>query len=287
MEPAPLPVHLAASPRSWFASLFQYTSAPKWTGTLLEFGSSVWIQHINDNDPFQLGLFGKGSLSRARPTWKSRTIDTAAKDTVFLEHITTERRRMKRTQDNTKSSSFSTDAWSPEEIKEMTRNQDYEQLLLDFYESFFLVYALNTLKIYDPSAKLLTIDDCWTRFSNRIPSFATRYAVYHYYRSLGWAPKQGSKFGVDFVLYRTGRKHNHGDFAVVVVSNNDDDERKKIGWKELHRLNRICTQVKKTLVLCYVIKPHRYDESRPQCLESFKVQELIIKRWSPERNREK
>ncbi|KAG2218936.1 hypothetical protein INT45_008173 [Circinella minor] len=294
MDTKPLPVHLA-SPRSWISRLlFHPTRSPCWSGTLIEFGSCVWLRHSScDIDPFESGLFGKGSLSRAKPTWKSRTIDKGDKNTVFLEHITTERRKLKRSQENPPSSSSSPsvsttndDVWSVEEIKDITDSQDYEQVFLDFFEAFFLIYALDSLIIYDPLDKPLSIDTCWTIFSNQTPSFATRYAVYHYYRSLGWSPKQGTKFGVDFVLYRPGRKHHHGDFAVVIVTDHDNENR-NMDWKDLHRLNRVCTQVKKTLVLCYVIKPSSQPVDRPQCLESYKVREVIFKRWSPERNREK
>ncbi|KAI9277072.1 hypothetical protein BDA99DRAFT_125799 [Phascolomyces articulosus] len=301
MDIKPLPIHLTTSPRSWLDRLFHSittTSKPCWSGTLVEFGSCVWLQHTHDIDPFESGLFGKGSLSRAQPTWKSRTIDKVDKNAVFLEHITVERRKLKRNQENNNPSSPSpssspsssstslpeTRVWNAKEIKEMTHGQDYEQVLLDFYEAFFLVFALDALIIYDPFQKPLSIDTCWSIFSNHTPHFATRYTVYHYYRSLGWAPKQGTKFGVDFVLYRPGRKHHHGDFAVVVMTEDIDAT---MDWKELHRLNRVCTQVKKTLVLCYVIKPSPQNEQRPQCLSSYQVQEVIWKRWSPERNREK
>ncbi|KAI8145027.1 hypothetical protein BJV82DRAFT_577285 [Fennellomyces sp. T-0311] len=167
-----------------------------WSATLIEHASFVCLEHTADTDPFQAGLFGKGSLSRSQPTWKSRVLDAPDKDTVFLEHITEQRRQQKRNHDNATSSASG--LWSTEEIRTMVDNYDYEQIMLDFYEAFFLRYALNTLVIYDASNKRLSIDDCWTIFSNRTPLFATRYAAYHYYRSLGWAPKQGSKFGVDF-----------------------------------------------------------------------------------------
>ena len=76
MDIKPLPVHLA-SPRSWISRLlFHPTRTPCWSGTLIEFGSCVWLRQSScDIDPFESGLFGKGSLSRAKPTWKSRTID--------------------------------------------------------------------------------------------------------------------------------------------------------------------------------------------------------------------
>jgi tRNA-splicing endonuclease subunit Sen2 len=43
-----------------------------------------------------------------------------------------------------------------------------------------------------------SITEWWSTFCQYDPSFALHYAVYHYYRSLGWVPKNGTKFGVDF-----------------------------------------------------------------------------------------
>jgi tRNA-splicing endonuclease subunit Sen2 len=44
----------------------------------------------------------------------------------------------------------------------------------------------------------MSIEDCWSVFCRSNDSFHVNYAVYHFYRSLGWVPKSGSKFGVDF-----------------------------------------------------------------------------------------
>lgn len=134
------------------------------------------------------------------------------------------------------------------------------------------------------------------------------YAVYHYYRSLGWVPKTGSKFGVDFgtsdglkkhayvlfltlsfstylVLYQSGPKFRHADYAVTVIPlYNGKAMEKEKSWDWLLRLNRICTQVKKTLILCYVSLPH--DTSTCTDLNEYTIRQVIYKRWSPQKNRE-
>jgi tRNA-intron lyase len=45
--------------------------------------------------------------------------------------------------------------------------------------------------------------------------FPISYFVYKYYRSVGWVPKNGLKFGGDFVLYRVGPEHYHSQYALL------------------------------------------------------------------------
>lgn len=82
------------------------------------------------------------------------------------------------------------------------------------------------------------------------------------------------------VLYRSGPRHMHGDFAVKIMQPN-----KSYDWQTLHQLARVCSQVNKTLILCYVKSPT--STTHPSCLSDFEIRELIMKRWSPEKNREK
>lgn len=133
-------------------------------------------------------------------------------NTVFLENITAERRKQRRgakttTNDDSDVAVQQQQLWSSEELLEMTGGSDYEKLQLDMFEAFFLVYGINTLQIYS-NDKVLSIDECWTRFTRILDVdgycrniFAVQYAVYHHFRSLGWAPKRGTKFGVDFGKY--------------------------------------------------------------------------------------
>jgi len=43
----------------------------------------------------------------------------------------------------------------------------------------------------------------WLEFSRLSPRFPERYVAYHYFRSKGWVPKTGLKFGSDFGNYNT------------------------------------------------------------------------------------
>ena len=46
------------------------------------------------------------------------------------------------------------------------------------------------------------------RFDN---PFIINYAVYHHYRSLGWVVKGGTKFCVDYLLYKRGPVFQHAE----------------------------------------------------------------------------
>lgn len=88
-------------------------------------------------------------------------------------------------------------------------NKEYLQLSPE--EAFFLTYAVGALKVVDtatqaviPTADLLTLLRQHSYFPLRTSQalqpddpFLLHYAVYHHFRSLGWVPRPGVKFGVD------------------------------------------------------------------------------------------
>ena len=66
-------------------------------------------------------------------------------------------------------------------------------------------------------------------------------------------------------------------------------------WWWLHCVNRVQSQVKKTLVLCYVDIPSPWDLIRDDAegdldigklLRSYKVREFVVKRWLANRSRD-
>lgn len=86
-----------------------------------------------------------------------------------------------------------------------------EHLQLAPEEAFFLTFALGALKVVDtatqaviPTRDLLTLLRQHSYFPPRMSEalqpddpFLVNYAVYHHFRSLGWVPRPGVKFGVD------------------------------------------------------------------------------------------
>ncbi|MBN3297746.1 SEN2 endonuclease, partial [Amia calva] len=165
-----------------------------------------------------------------------------------------------------------------------------EYLQLSLEEAFFLVYALGCLSIYY-NEEPLTILSLWEIFSSIQPNFQTSYVAYHYFRSKGWVPKVGMKYGTDLLLYRKGPAFYHASYSVV-VERVDDTLRgaalRPFSWRSLAALSRITGNVSKELMLCYVIWPLDMTEEErcsPECLKRIRVQEIIVSRWVSSRER--
>ncbi|XP_028574746.2 tRNA-splicing endonuclease subunit Sen2 isoform X1 [Podarcis muralis] len=159
-----------------------------------------------------------------------------------------------------------------------------EYLQLSLEEAFFLVYALGCLSIYYNEAPL-SILKLWEVFSEAQPKFKATYMAYHYFRSKGWVPKVGLKYGTDLLLYRKGPPFYHASYSVIVELVNSDFEgspHRPFSWKSLSGLNRTTANVSKELMFCYLIQPSDMTAKEmlsPECLKRIKVQELILNRW--------
>ncbi|NXP12145.1 SEN2 endonuclease, partial [Thinocorus orbignyianus] len=166
----------------------------------------------------------------------------------------------------------------------------FEYLQLSLEEAFFLVYALGCLSIYYDEEPL-TILKLWEIFSEVKPDFKTTYMAYHYFRSKGWVPKVGLKYGTDLLLYRKGPPFYHASYSVIAELVDDNFEgslRRPLSWKCLSGLNRTTVNASKELMLCYLIRPSDMTEeemSTPECMKKIKVQELIVSRWVSSRER--
>nr|Q5ZIN2.1 RecName: Full=tRNA-splicing endonuclease subunit Sen2; AltName: Full=tRNA-intron endonuclease Sen2 [Gallus gallus]CAG32411.1 hypothetical protein RCJMB04_24m3 [Gallus gallus] len=166
----------------------------------------------------------------------------------------------------------------------------FEYLQLSLEEAFFLVYALGCLTVYY-GEEPLTILKLWEIFSEVKPSFKTTYMAYHYFRSKGWVPKVGLKYGTDLLLYRKGPPFYHASYSVIAELVDDNFEgslRRPLSWMSLSGLNRTTVNASKELLLCYLIKPSDMTEEEmatPECLKRIKVQELIVTRWVSSRER--
>ncbi|NXT80355.1 SEN2 endonuclease, partial [Zapornia atra] len=166
----------------------------------------------------------------------------------------------------------------------------FEYLQLSLEEAFFLVYALGCLSIYY-GEEPLTILKLWEVFNDVKPNFKTTYMAYHYFRSKGWVPKVGLKYGTDLLLYRKGPPFYHASYSVLAELVDDSFEgslRRPLSWKSLSGLNRTTVNASKELMLCYLIRPSDMTEkemSTPECMRRIKVQELIVSRWVSSRER--
>ncbi|NXP17368.1 SEN2 endonuclease, partial [Scytalopus superciliaris] len=166
----------------------------------------------------------------------------------------------------------------------------FEYLQLSLEEAFFLVYALGCLSIYY-GEEPLTVLKLWEVFSEVKPDFKTTYMAYHYFRSRGWVPKVGLKYGTDLLLYRKGPPFYHASYSVLAELVDDNFEgslRRPLSWMSLSGLNRTTANASKELMLCYLIKPSDMtaeEMSSPECMKRIKVQELIVSRWVSSRER--
>jgi tRNA-splicing endonuclease subunit Sen2 len=113
------------------------------------------------------------------------------------------------------------------------------------------------------------------------------------------------------LLYIRGPAFSHAEFAIMIIpsysapywTEKPDGESKSRGadkeqkdWWWFHRVNRVQTQVMKTLLLVYVEVPEPWDTSATQkegfkvdigsALKKYTVREFVFKRWSPSRNRD-
>uniref|UniRef100_A0A9L0K8N1 tRNA-splicing endonuclease subunit Sen2 n=1 Tax=Equus asinus TaxID=9793 RepID=A0A9L0K8N1_EQUAS len=137
----------------------------------------------------------------------------------------------------------------------------------------------------------LTIVKLWKIFTVIQPTFRTTYMAYHHFRSKGWVPKVGLKYGTDLLLYRKGPPFYHASYSVIVELVDDRFEgplRRPFSWKSLAALSRVSVNVSKELMLCYLIKPSTMTDKEmesPECMKRIKVQEVVLSRWVSSRER--
>jgi len=118
---------------------------------------------------------------------------------------------------------------------------------------------------------------------------------------LGWVVKGGIKFCVDYLLYKKGPVFSHAEFALVVCPVYEDpkDEgtspfdlpnSKPMDWAWFSTINRVNSQVKKTLILTYVTIPSskrlKVGLDTPECLTQYSVREVVVRRFIPARMRD-
>lgn len=232
---------------------------------------------------------------------------------------------------------------SPEEAFFLT----YALGILDIYpdpSSFPFTPATDPI----PTTQLLTLL-ATSPLTRPNDPFLLLYTTYHHFRSLGWVVRPGLKFGVDYLLYLRGPVFSHAEFAVTTLpaythpfwrtaegrdlkdggpgarasseGRGDGMERAiEVGrrsWHWLHCLQRVQSQVRKTLVVAWVDVPpprppplspkHVVEESArgrfmgdedadeeggadvvdiTAMLKGYKVREMVVKRWIPNRSRD-
>ncbi|KAK3351147.1 hypothetical protein B0H65DRAFT_108811 [Neurospora tetraspora] len=190
---------------------------------------------------------------------------------------------------------------------------DKEHFQLAPEEAFFLAFGLGALRVVDPVTKAPISNEqllIKLRANSYFPPrsvdnlspedpFLVQYAVYHHFRSLGWVPRHGIKFGVDWIIYQRGPVFDHSEFGIMVVPSFSDPrwseyehEESKKTWSWLMGVNRVLAHVLKSLVLVYVDVPPPpvFDEEMKKggiaaALKKFMIREVMVRRFSVNRNR--
>uniref|UniRef100_A0A2K5ZJW6 tRNA-splicing endonuclease subunit Sen2 n=1 Tax=Mandrillus leucophaeus TaxID=9568 RepID=A0A2K5ZJW6_MANLE len=166
------------------------------------------------------------------------------------------------------------------------RGPDHEYVLVEEVEC-----AMSEREDAPNEEEPLTIVKLWKAFTVVQPTFRTTYMAYHYFRSKGWVPKVGLKYGTDLLLYRKGPPFYHASYSVIIELVDDHFEgclRRPFSWKSLAALSRVSVNVSKELMLCYLIKPSTMTDKEmesPECMKRIKVQEVILSRWVSSRER--
>jgi tRNA-splicing endonuclease subunit Sen2 len=206
-----------------------------------------------------------------------------------------------------------------EDELESVEIEEQEHFQLTLEEAFFLSYSLGVLTVLDPVTKSpISNKDLFTIFRKSSyflpvtnPSlapddpFMLNYVVYHHFRSLGWVIRGGVKFAVDFMLYNRGPVFSHAEFAVVILPSYSDPYwssdsslqdyvkgKEKRTWAWFHCINRVISQVRKTLVLVYVDIPKPSEDGVEDdigvdgVLAQYKVREVVMQRWLSNRQRD-
>ena len=191
-------------------------------------------------------------------------------------------------------------------------NKEHFQLAPE--EAFFLTFSLGALKVVDPvtgspvsTEQLLALFRSHSYFPPRTSgsglspddSFLVHYAVYHHFRSLGWVPRHGIKFGVDWIIYQRGPVFDHSEFGIMVMPAYTDPawegrehQVDKRSWSWLMGVNRVLSHVLKSLVLVYVDipSPEVFEKEMraggiAAALKKYTIREVMVRRFSVNRNR--
>lgn len=164
---------------------------------------------------------------------------------------------------------------------------DLEVLELMPVEAIFLTFALPVLDI--SVGKLLSTLVGPAPSYEDIHELCLKYVSYHHYRSHGWCVRSGIKFGCHYLLYRRGPPFQHAEFGVMVL---DVDASLDYTWYA--SAARVVGGAKKTFILCYVELQRTKEEvldlwhrgNFKQVFESYKVGEIMYRRWVPGKNRD-
>ena len=154
-----------------------------------------------------------------------------------------------------------------------------EHLILSPCEALYLVYKEALVLVQDDQQVLLK-EVLWNIWLGHDPSFCHKFIVYRHFRDKTYTVRSGIKYGGDFMLYSGDPNTTHAAYVVKVVISDEPL------WTEINTLRRVSESVAKECVLAYVNFESTADKSQPDCVANSTVTLVLLKRWTPERDRE-
>ncbi|RDD54016.1 MAG: tRNA-intron lyase [Candidatus Korarchaeota archaeon NZ13-K] len=119
-------------------------------------------------------------------------------------------------------------------------------LQLSLVEALYLA-SKGRMTVREPGGDELTMDELRDRFSQVRDNARMKERVHSYWRDLGYVPKAGSKYGVDYIVYERGPGLEHAPYLCIADSLDG-----RIRPVDLIRAGRLATSVRKELVVSLV-----------------------------------
>lgn len=162
-----------------------------------------------------------------------------------------------------------------------------EYIHLTSYETLYLANVEKSLILIDENYRDLVLSLFWSKYTAVNSKFEVHYAAYVYFKSKGWVPKSGSKYGAEFVLYKWGPEFTHSDFGVVLFLDNIGIKHLQswfegFHWMDYTRLNRILGSVVKKTLICYIspFLKNQFDCSEFEGMTNrFTFSQYIVEKW--------
>lgn len=165
-----------------------------------------------------------------------------------------------------------------------SRRANVEHLQLTLVEAYYASFVEKRLVVINGGELLHDAGQTWRLFAKRCHRFAWMFVAYCRYRSAGWLPRSGLKYGVDWVLYPSAiKKHSHSPYCVVLSFSPEGEAKCDKSWIGLQNRLRLVKNVAKTLVLAEVYLDHPADikASIRHAFGAVRINELTIDRWIP------
>lgn len=234
-------------------------------------GRSVWIMGQEQMNVFWnvMGPCGKANLSRSAPSYNvhESAPSSALKGRAMRQLLAIEEKE--------------DPAYSSRDGR-----ADIEHLQLTLVEAFYCSFVAKHLVLKDMKGKNLTDPSkTWSLFCDRSQSFPLQFVAYCRYRSVGWLPRSGIKYGVDWVLYPAStKKHSHAPYCIILrIGTKPETTEIDRSWIRLQNRLRLVKNVAKTLVIASVTLKRDVDVTRSfeTAFRMVQISEMTVDRWIP------